>query len=136
MRAGILPRVELTEQDCWKAFQSWRSKASRRIYKSAYQRYGKKLPVKSVLEQGLFGGRDHFHLLVECPAYLTDDEFLKILDECWRQTKLGHRLHSKQAYDPAGWLGYMLKVRTKSHLDYWGDALDLFSKKSVVEQAN
>jgi hypothetical protein len=113
----------ISEDQCHAALRYWHNLVSRKIYKIANKRHGKKIRMTAALERSEYG-RWHWHILIEPPVHLTEQEFRTVLDSCWQQTDLGYGFHIQPAYAPVSWVKtYMLKMRNKSHLDSWVDTL-------------
>jgi hypothetical protein len=118
--------VWLDEYECRKTFAQFMNRLNRATYKNAHKRRGKRLRVVGVLEKG-DDGRWHFHVAVECPDHLSQQQFRLLIDNCWSTLDWSYGLHVQPVYDQVGWTKYMLKLRQKSGLASWGDAIDLDS---------
>ncbi|CAM5275533.1 hypothetical protein TMEC50S_00061 [Thauera mechernichensis] len=53
-------------------------------------------------------------MMLEKPDRMNLERFQETIKHCWTKTKFGYEhMVIKPAYDQDGWLGYMLKNRTK-----------------------
>ena len=89
---------------------------SRRIYKSANKRYGKKVSFLYCVERGA-EGLLHAHGFIPFPDRkgITSSEFRRAISEEWKKVKWSNRnFKSVFTYNRQGWIDYCLKRRTKT----------------------
>lgn len=84
---------------------------NKRVYGTAAQRFGKRLPVFPVLEGG-GGKRLHYHLAIDCPRDDLLEAFPAMIVTEWRKTLWGYDQSLVTPCD-AGWFTYMTKLRDK-----------------------
>jgi hypothetical protein len=127
-RSGATYRtwVRLDEHQCRATFRHFMNRLNRAVFKNAHKRKGRGLRVIMVLEREI-DGRWHIHAAIECPAHLIEPDFKTLINNCWSSLDWSYGLHVQPAYDADGWTDYLLKLRQKSGLESWGDAIDLDS---------
>lgn len=77
---------------------------------NSYRRFGKRVKVIPVIETSAWD-RLHYHLSIEKPEHLTEEEFLHLIGSAWRRTSLSRKeLDIRKIYSD-GWLKYCLKSR-------------------------
>jgi hypothetical protein len=114
---------QLDEEKCRSTLKHFRNLLNRSVYPNRNGRDGRRLRVISVVEEG--DGRWHAHAAIECPDHLSVEEFKPQIQNCWSKCHWSHGLYIQTAFDARGWTNYMLKLRQKSGLETWGDAIDL-----------
>ena len=94
--------IRTDEYQCRKAFLHFMHLLNRAVYGNAARRYGKKLRVLPILENGTFfeqgtdGNRRfrrrwHFHAAIEPPPHIGPDQFKAIIHKCWCKVDWGYR---------------------------------------------
>jgi len=118
---------------CEQCFKEFMRDLNRRIYKSAYIKYGKRLQTMAFLERGA-EGRYHFHAAIESPKFMTQDEFCKLAMDVWLEQSFGYGHGDAKANADRGWIDYMAKIRSKDGFDHYFDCLDIdtFHSKKIV----
>lgn len=104
----------------------FRNRLNKKIFGNSYYRFKKQLQMFSILERDT-NHRFHYHLIIEKPDHLTDDEFKFLIWDSWNKTTFGyHQIHlvGLQLYDENYWFRYLIKKRTKFNLcenrnDHW-----------------
>lgn len=82
-----------------------------------------RLKVIPILEKSE-SGRWHYHVAMEAPAFLDDDEFANMAMEAWLRTDLGYGNGEISTNVDGGWIIYMTKLRGKSGLEQFLDCID------------
>jgi hypothetical protein len=81
-------------------------------------RYGfsKKADLRCVpVLEGTDEVRPHFHLMIDKPDCVTNEQFHALISHEWALTRWGHaRVDIKSAHNTKGWLGYIFKLRSKA----------------------
>ena len=127
--------IRTDEYQCRKAFLHFMHLLNRAVYGNAARRYGKKLRVLPILENGTFfeqgtdGNRRfrrrwHFHAAIEPPPHIGPDQFKAIIHKCWSKVDWGYREIEVRPNADRGWINYMLKRRQKSEFYAWSDCID------------
>jgi hypothetical protein len=106
------------------AFKRYMNALNRRIYRSAYRHHDKQLSVIPILEKS-DGGRWHYHLAVEPPAFMTADQFTELATLLWLDGELGYGHGQADPNVDQGWLIYITKLRTKNAFEHYLDCLDV-----------
>lgn len=61
--------------------------------------------------------RHHLHAIIQKPPTLSNKQFDQVVRECWGKTLFGYEeIHINHPSEKDGWLGYMMKKKTKSNL--------------------
>lgn len=105
------PATNLTRQISSQNLRHFLNVLNKQIYGKASRRYGKRLPVFSVLEGGN-GKRLHYHLVIGCPRDDLIEVFPAMVVLAWRKTLWGYGQTDVKPCD-AGWVKYMTKLRDK-----------------------
>ena len=97
---------------------------NRKIFKNAFDRYGKRLRVIPILENE---ARWHLHAAIEPPIHMSFEQFKAEIICCWHKTDWGYQdiVVNKDADER--WMNYMLKIWQKPDFEYWSDCIDLES---------
>ena len=74
---------------CEQCFKEFMRDLNRRVYKSAYIKYGKRLQTMAFLEKSK-EGRFHYHAAIEAPKHMTQDEFCKFAMHVWLEQYFGY----------------------------------------------
>ena len=82
-------RIQLDEIKARKAFRHFMNLLNRSIHGRHYREHNKHLRVIAVLEQ-TFNGRWHYHVAIEPPTHLTNDQFTNQIRGCWRLVDWGY----------------------------------------------
>ena len=86
---------------------------NKRVYGNAAQRGMKRLRVIPVFEQHQ-SGRYHLHLAIDRPPHVDEPTFTSMISETWHKTSLGYRNIKVVPHADSGWIGYILKRRSKN----------------------
>lgn len=113
-------RVPLTRIDASQNLHHFLNLLNRKIYSTAERRRGANIKCVGTIEDG--GVRPHFHLCLDRPAHISDEQFCALVMTCWHRTRFGYtQVDIKPCTDVDGWLRYIAKYKTKT--DYL-DAID------------
>ena len=94
-------------------FRHFLSLLNRKVYKSAFTRFKRKLYIVTVKEVS-GTGRHHRHCTLETPKHIKLPSFVELVDQCWTSTDFGYEhTHISEPYNEDGWYDYILKSRTK-----------------------
>lgn len=105
--------IPLNRDNLERTVRHFLNKLNRSTFGKSSQRYGKRLSVVPVIEYGP-DTRWHVHMMLEKPDRMNLERFQETIKHCWTKTKFGYEhMVIEPAYDQDGWLGYMLKNRTK-----------------------
>ena len=88
------------------------------VYGNGYKRYQKRLGVVPVLENSA-NNRLHYHLVLECPKVISEDDFKKLIENCWKKTKFGYGEIDVQNIYSGGWIDYITKFRSSEDQVDW-----------------
>ena len=80
------------------------------LYGNAFKRHQKRLGVVPILENSL-NNRLHYHLILECPKVISEDDFKKLIETCWKKTKFGYGQTDIQNIYSGGWVDYITKFK-------------------------
>jgi hypothetical protein len=98
-------------------FQSCINTISKRIYKNAYKRRGRRINHHSYIEGNNLDTRIHIHSVIETPAGRDIKEFKSMILGCWWNTG-SVDIDNKSYYtdkDLDDIAGYITKIRTKCY---------------------
>jgi len=91
------------------------NRLNQRYLKSSYKVFKKRLKVIPILE-----GNDvihyHYHLIIDNPYNNRDEEFKKLIRECWRKTPLYNSSIDIKTMKDKGWIRYIMKSRSKKSI--------------------
>ena len=97
-------------------FRYFKNMLNRKVFGNSYSRYGKCLGMLVVREVSS-NQRHHLHTIIQQPPTLTHQQFDQVVMECWGKTLFGYEeIHINHPSEKDGWLGYMMKKKTKSNL--------------------
>ena len=116
------------------AFKRYMKALNRRMYRSAYRHHNRRLRVIPILEKSE-GGRWHYHLAVESPAFMTADQFTELATQLWLGSELGYGHGQADPNVDHGWLIYITKLRTKNAFEHYLDCLDVDALHNPVASA-
>ena len=123
--------ITLTEKQVYKVnkiddinssqnYRHFKNVLNSKVFGNGYKRFDeehkKQLQMLVVREVSL-NQRHHLHCIIGKPKRLDDDRFIKLITETWKSTNFGYdKIHiekpsSQERED--GWLGYILKNKTK-----------------------
>ena len=88
------------------------------LYGNAFKRHKRCLGVVPVLENSL-SNRLHYHLILECPKVIPEDDFKKLIDSCWKKTKFGYGEIDIQNIYSDGWIDYITKFKSSEDQVDW-----------------
>lgn len=106
---------------------------SKKVFKNAYSRHGKKLRNISKSEWGWEkvekGQKDrdpHIHLILESPKHLPEDEFHLLVREQWEDTDRGmvnlfYNLNKNESNNPPFWVVFDFFSMDKMYSSEWQD---------------
>lgn len=80
------------------------------IFGNAFRRFGKKLKVIPVIEMSAWD-RLHYHLSLEKPDFLSEEQFRQLIASSWMKTDFARREIDVQKIYSSGWTSYCLKGR-------------------------
>jgi len=105
-------------------FRHFKNVLNSKVYGNGYRRFGRQLKMLVVREISSLN-RHHIHSGIEQPNRLNSEDFVDLIRDVWRSTNFGYEeIHienpSSQNRED-GWLGYILKRRSK--LDF-SDSID------------
>lgn len=80
------------------------------IFGNAFRRFGKKLKVIPVIEMSAWD-RLHYHLSLEKPDFLSEEQFNQLIASSWMKTDFARREIDVQKIYSSGWTSYCLKGR-------------------------
>jgi hypothetical protein len=120
---GIGGFVKIDEQIAKKAFAHFMHVLNRRVYGAAYRHGRKRLRVIPVIEKSA-GQRLHYHVALEPPDFMPEQEFAELSMQTWLETELGYGHGDIQTDGDGGWIDYMTKSKTKDFEDYF-DCIDI-----------
>ncbi len=103
--------VTLTPEDGSRNLRHFLNVLNKQVYGSSSRRFGKQLPVISVLEGG-GTKRLHYHLVMDCPRDDLIEVFPSMVVQTWRKTVWGHDQTHITPCDK-GWVSYITKLRDK-----------------------
>lgn len=106
-----------------KGFGQFMRRLNRAVYGSANRHHGKRLRVVPIIEKSL-DGRLHYHVAIEPPAHLDNDEFCRLAMLIWLKTPLGYGHGDVAPHADAGWIDYMTKKRSKNGFEHYFDCID------------
>jgi len=91
------------------------NRLNQRYLKASYKVFKKRLKVIPILE-----GNDvihyHYHLIIDNPYNNRDEEFKKLIRECWRKTPLYNSSIDIKTMKDKGWIRYIMKSRSKKSI--------------------
>jgi hypothetical protein len=90
---------------------------NKKIYGNAFQRYGKKIEVISVLENS-YSGRLHCHLAINNPYPEEPIWFETLLHQQWKKTRWGYSENNIQHNANPGWINYITKLNPHDEVDW------------------
>ena len=103
--------VTLNPEDGSRNLRHFLNVLNKQVYGSSSRRYGKRLPVISILEGG-GTKRLHYHLVIDCPRDDLIEVFPSMVIQTWRQTLWGYDQTHITPCDE-GWVSYITKSRDK-----------------------
>ena len=110
---------KIDEINSGRNFRHFKNVLNTKLFGMGYRRFGKEIQMLVVREGGS-DKRYHLHLIIEKPDRLTSEEFCYLLRKIWRSTNFGYEeVHIEHPSSPEredGWLGYILKRRSKVNL--------------------
>ena len=59
-------------------------------------------------------GRFHYHLAIDRPSFVFEDEFYHELCRCWEKTIWKRKLVDERVSADDGWISYIMKLRSKA----------------------
>ncbi len=80
------------------------------IFGNAFRRFGRKLKVIPVIEMSAWD-RLHYHLSLEKPDFISEEQFTQLLFSSWMKTDFARREIDVQKIYSSGWTSYCLKGR-------------------------
>lgn len=104
--------VPITTDSAAQNFRHFTNVLNQRVYGSAAQRHGKRLPVIPVLE-GSALKRLHYHALIDCPRDDLLATFPSLIVRTWMATQWGYNENQVIPSADTGWINYMTKLRDK-----------------------
>jgi len=105
---------EVAEQN----FRHFMNTVNYELFGKAFHRHKKRISVIPSLECSP-SGRFHYHALLDRPIHSDEPNFCDLIRSSWINTRWGYKqVDIRPAYDPAGWVRYMMK---RNHP---GDAID------------
>lgn len=107
----LTTRYELDADRLAIKYEEFINRLSKRIYKMAYKRYGKRIKNKSYIE----GARKHIHGFIETPDFLSKTEIRELINKCWGDVGYA-KITRVSDYDAEriAQVEYALKPRTKT----------------------
>ena len=102
------------------SFRHFRNRLNKALYGSAARRYGKFVPMISVIERSA-ANRYHYHCAIDRPDKTDSEAFELLIRKCWGQTPFGYREIHFQHSANSGWLNYITKSSQK---ESFGDSID------------
>ncbi len=78
------------------------------VFGNAFRRYKKSLKVIPVLELSAWD-RLHYHLSIEKPERLSEDEFISLIKTCWSRVDYSRSEMEVSKIYSDGWIKYCLK---------------------------
>jgi|TARA_B110000908_G_C10210477_1_gene429956 hypothetical protein len=100
-------------------FRHFKNVLNTKLFGNGYRRFGKHIQML-VVRESCIAKRHHLHCIFEKPDRIASEEFCYLIKKMWRVTDYGYeQVHIE---DPSctdredGWLGYILKKRTKVNL--------------------
>lgn len=113
--ATFTPRYELQPETISYRFQSCINTISKKTYKNAYKRKGRRINHHSFVEGNNLGTRMHIHSVIDAPDGRDTRKFKALIRECWWNTGSVH--FSQNDYYPDDEIdaiaGYITKIKTK-----------------------
>ena len=111
--------IKIDEIRSQQNFRHFKNVLNSKIFGVRYRRFGKQIKMLVVREGGV-NKRYHLHCIIEKPITHTSEEFCNLLKQIWRNTDFGyeeiHIEHPSSKDREDGWLGYILKRRSKVNL--------------------
>ena len=111
--------IKIDEIRSQQNFRHFKNVLNSKIFGVRYRRFGKQIKMLVVREGGV-NKRYHLHCIIEKPITHTSEEFCNLLKQIWRSTDFGYEeIHIEHPSSPNredGWLGYILKRRSKVNL--------------------
>jgi hypothetical protein len=91
-------QTTITEDIAKKNIADFMKQLNRAVYKTAHKRFNKRLNVVSIIEGGDSGRRYeshhfdtnkriHAHVLLERPSFISNYDYIKMIEKFWRQTR-------------------------------------------------
>jgi hypothetical protein len=100
-------------------FRHFKNVLNLKTFGNGYHRFDKKLQMIVVREVSS-SHRHHLHCIIEQPRRYEVQEFQDLIRKCWKSTNFGYyEIHFEKPSNSEredGWLGYILKNRTKLDL--------------------
>ena len=126
--------VLLDELGSKKVFKKYIHLLNRSIYRSAYRHHGKRLRIMPFLEKSA-SGRWHYHVAMEPPAHLSNEEFVKTAMLLWENTEWGYKFGRSEVAADDGWINYCIKRRSKQAFESYYDCVDIDAFSNFVASA-
>jgi hypothetical protein len=115
----------ITEDIAKKNIADFMKQLNRAVYKTAHKRFNKRLNVISIIEGGDIrrrytpnnfdkDKRIHAHILLERPSFISDYNYIKMIEKFWRQTRWAYDVHK---IEPIRTLIGSAKYNVKAGLD-------------------
>ena len=97
---------------CSQNFRHFIKRLNHKIYGRRSKRRKKRLAVFPVQEHSV-NQRLHVHFIMSRPTWISYDDFIGQVDECWQKTHFGYSSNSYSDNIDVGWVIYILKGKTK-----------------------
>ena len=95
-------------------FKHFMNRLNQKYLGNRFRRFNEGLRVIPIIE-GSEVINPHYHCLIDNPFIDRDDEFNRLIKECWWKTELSKpEVDIQKTYDVNGWINYMVKMRSKS----------------------
>lgn len=97
-------------------FRHFKNVLNSKVFGNGYRRFGKQLKMLVVREVSSLQ-RHHLHTILEQPNRVNSNDFIDLIRDVWRSTNFGyeevHIENPSSQNREDGWLGYILKRRSK-----------------------
>jgi hypothetical protein len=112
-------RYELNSDALADRYESFINTLSKRTYKNAYKRHGKRIEHHSFMEGDTTNNRTHIHALIQVPDGRNINQFRTAIKECWWNTGTVHFADTDNYTDDDidAIAEYITKTRTKSSME-------------------
>jgi hypothetical protein len=104
--------VPLTEIDATQNLRHFLNLLNRKIFGNGV-RQGRHIGCYAVREGNGKSVRFHYHLCLDKPDQLEDEEFMMLIRQSWLKTRFGYPEIEISMRCDAGYIDYMLKLKTK-----------------------
>jgi hypothetical protein len=108
--------LSINKDRCSQNFHHFLNRLNRQLFGNRARRYGKSIPVFSVIEESA-DSRTHIHSLIDRPESVSIEEYKALITHSWKETDWGYNHIHFDENPNEGWIWYMTKPSQKTEFD-------------------